>query len=74
MQNASTSTGFGKHTDINVFVFLCVVSTFFGSWKKYIKLHNTVDMSEISKEIWNKVTVNKWIILPNKAALNELSP
>lgn len=60
MQNALTFTGFGKHTDINVFVFLCVVSTFFGSWKKYIKLHNTVDISEISKEIWNKGTVQNF--------------
>lgn len=59
VQNALTFTGFGKHTDINAFVFLCVVSTFFASWKKYIKLHNTVDISEISKDIWNKVTVHK---------------
>lgn len=42
--------------------------------KKCIELHNTVNISDISMEIWDKVTLNKWIIPQNKAALNELSP
>lgn len=46
-------------------------STFFASLGERNKLHNAEDIKE---HIWNKFTVNKRIIVQNKAALNELPP